>query len=103
MGNEQIEVSRDRGVATIQINRPERKNALTPEGFEQLAAHFEQVAANPDDRVVVLTGTANAFCSGADLSASPETLKRITAGPVAPLDEGKPTRVLARATVGAGT
>ncbi|WP_078393065.1 enoyl-CoA hydratase/isomerase family protein [Shouchella patagoniensis] len=54
-------------VATITLNRPEVKNALNQAAHEQLYSAFEK--ANEDDRVrvIVLTGSGNAFCSGADL------------------------------------
>jgi enoyl-CoA hydratase/carnithine racemase len=62
-----LEHSVERGVATIRLNRPERKNAFTLEMIDEWAAHL--VAARTDERVnvVVLTGTGDAFCSGADL------------------------------------
>ncbi|MDR0358657.1 MAG: enoyl-CoA hydratase/isomerase family protein [bacterium] len=62
-----LEHSVERGVATIQLNRPERKNAFTLEMIDEWAAHL--VDARTDDRVnvVVLTGAGDAFCSGADL------------------------------------
>jgi len=78
-----VELSRDRGVATIRLMRPEAQNALTPEHFDQLGAMFQEVAANPDDRVLVLTGSGQAFCAGADLKGSPDAAARIDQGPVA--------------------
>jgi methylglutaconyl-CoA hydratase len=57
-------------VATITLNRPERRNMLTATGMGQLAEHLRAVAADPAVRVIVLTGTGNTFCSGADLSAA---------------------------------
>ncbi len=58
------------GVATITLNRPEARNALSDELVDQLGAYLEQ--ANGDDRVraIVLTNTGNTFCAGADLSSS---------------------------------
>jgi methylglutaconyl-CoA hydratase len=57
-------------VATITLNRPERRNMLTATGMGQLAEHLRAVAVDPAVRVIVLTGTGNTFCSGADLSAA---------------------------------
>jgi 2-(1,2-epoxy-1,2-dihydrophenyl)acetyl-CoA isomerase len=65
------------------LNRPKVKNALTPELFNELGRYFDEVAANPDDRVMVLTGCGEAFCTGADLSSGGDQAKRITQGPVA--------------------
>ncbi len=77
-----IEIDRKDGIATITLRRPEKRNALTPEQFERLGACFEEVAANAEDRVLVLTGEGEAFCSGADLSGSGASLARISQGPV---------------------
>jgi methylglutaconyl-CoA hydratase len=58
------------GVATITMNRPERRNMLTATGMGLLAEHLRAAGADPAVRVIVLTGSGNTFCSGADLSAA---------------------------------
>ena len=63
-----ILVSEDAGVRTITFNRPERRNALTPEMQLELIAAMEEAAVS-SARVVVLRGAGEAFCSGLDLSA----------------------------------
>ncbi len=79
-----IVLTRDAGVATLRLNRPGVMNALTPELFSELGQHFDEIAANPDDRVLVLTGSGDAFCGGADLSGGGgEPAKRIGGGPIA--------------------
>ncbi len=85
MGNdpEAIQLTRQAGVATITLNRPNVKNALTPDLFNELGRCFDEIAANPDDRVMVLTGRGEAFCAGADLTGGGEQTKRITQGPIA--------------------
>ncbi|MBI2891682.1 MAG: enoyl-CoA hydratase/isomerase family protein [Nitrospirae bacterium] len=56
------------GIATIAINRPEARNALSPKVIEELNLAFEEAERQPDVRVVVLTGAGDkAFCAGADL------------------------------------
>jgi methylglutaconyl-CoA hydratase len=60
----------DGGVATITMNRPERRNMLTASGMGLLAEHLRTSGADPGVRVIVLTGSGNTFCSGADLSAA---------------------------------
>jgi methylglutaconyl-CoA hydratase len=55
-------------IRTIVLNRPERRNAMTPEMQMELLAAFEETAAS-DCRVLVLAGAGKAFCSGLDLSA----------------------------------
>lgn len=52
----------------VTLNRPDRKNAITRAMLDELAALLDEVERIPDDRVVVLTGAGDAFCSGADLT-----------------------------------
>jgi enoyl-CoA hydratase/carnithine racemase len=56
-------------VATIQLDRPERLNALTFEVYEELTEVFRQLDQEPSVRAVLLTGTGRAFCSGGDVEA----------------------------------
>jgi len=64
-----VRVERDgTGVVTVTMNRPERKNAINGDMWVELADVFDDIAGNRDDRVMVLTGAGDAFCSGADLS-----------------------------------
>jgi enoyl-CoA hydratase/carnithine racemase len=65
---ETIAVERDNGVITVTMNRPAKKNAVNRMMTLELTAVFREVRANPDDRVLVLTGAAGEFCSGADLT-----------------------------------
>ena len=80
---EAIQLTRQAGIATITLNRPQVNNALTPDLFSELGCLFDEVAANPDDRVMVLTGCGEAFCAGADLTGGGDQTKRITQGPLA--------------------
>lgn len=57
-----------RGVATVVMNRPERKNAIDQRMFEELLRVFREVEERTEDRVLVLTGTGGSFSAGADLS-----------------------------------
>jgi enoyl-CoA hydratase/carnithine racemase len=54
-------------VATITLNRPERKNPLTVDSYGELTGTFRALAAASDVRAVVLTGAGNNFCSGGDV------------------------------------
>src|SRR5277367_639760 len=60
-------VSDVEGVRRITLNRPERRNAMTPEMQEELMLAMEE-APESDCRVVVFAGAGDAFCSGLDLS-----------------------------------
>lgn len=67
---EKILVTRsDDGVVTLTLNRPERKNAIDGEMWQGLIDIFDEVAASTTDRVLVITGSSDSFCSGADLNA----------------------------------
>ncbi|HKO13219.1 MAG TPA: enoyl-CoA hydratase-related protein [Acidobacteriaceae bacterium] len=57
----------DSGIHTILLNRPEKRNALTPELIGELTQALEAAAANHNCRVVILTGAGSAFCAGLDL------------------------------------
>jgi enoyl-CoA hydratase/carnithine racemase len=55
------------GVATITLNRPERKNPLTFASYAELRDTFTALGAMPDVKVVILTGAGGNFCSGGDV------------------------------------
>jgi methylglutaconyl-CoA hydratase len=60
------------GVATLTLNRPDARNVLDAESLGGLLAGLESASADDDVRVVVLTGTGNTFCAGADLRGAAE-------------------------------
>jgi enoyl-CoA hydratase/carnithine racemase len=55
-------------IAVVTLNRPEKLNALNHELVEQVHGAFDEIRANNDCRVVVLTGAGRGFCSGLDLT-----------------------------------
>jgi len=55
------------GVATITLNRPERKNPLTFESYAELRDTFRSLTNNSDVKAVVFTGAGENFCSGGDV------------------------------------
>ena len=63
-----ILVAENEGVRTITLNRPERRNAMTPEMQLELIAAMEEASVS-SSRVVVFRGAGDAFCSGLDLTA----------------------------------
>lgn len=76
--------AKDGAVATLTFNRPEARNALTPEMLCRLADALQDFAADPALRVAILTGAGDqAFCAGGDLGL---TLPLLT-GARAPADE----------------
>ncbi len=62
-----IGITRDHSVMTIELQRPERRNALNTELVDSLRLAIEMVDLD-DVRVIVLTGAGTVFCAGADLS-----------------------------------
>jgi 2-(1,2-epoxy-1,2-dihydrophenyl)acetyl-CoA isomerase len=66
MTSQLIETFED-GVATLTLNRPEARNALTGDMLAALSAAVPRLAADPAVRLVVLTGAGGAFCAGGDV------------------------------------
>lgn len=66
--SEQILVNVDNKVATLQLNNPERLNALNQVMRLTLMRTLEHIEANDDIRVVIITGRGRAFSAGADLT-----------------------------------
>jgi 2-(1,2-epoxy-1,2-dihydrophenyl)acetyl-CoA isomerase len=69
--------SRDAGVLTLTLNRPEALNALNRETTQALRTAFDAAARDPEVGAIVLTGAGRAFCAGADLK---DVSARQTAG-----------------------
>jgi len=63
-----ILVTDDADIRTITLNRPERRNAMTPEMQSELISAMDESAVS-SCRVVIFRGAGDAFCSGLDLSA----------------------------------
>jgi enoyl-CoA hydratase/carnithine racemase len=56
-------------IATITLNRPDRMNAISPNLEAELHRAFDEADADRDVKVIVLTGSGNAFCAGMDMGA----------------------------------
>jgi methylglutaconyl-CoA hydratase len=63
-----LEVTRERGVARVTLNRPELRNAFDDALISQLTSTFRDLEADASVRVMVLAGNGPAFCAGADLN-----------------------------------
>lgn len=68
IATEPVLVSRDGAIATLTLNWPERRNALSVAMRHRLADAFEDIEADRTVRAVVLTGTGEHFCAGGDLT-----------------------------------
>jgi 2-(1,2-epoxy-1,2-dihydrophenyl)acetyl-CoA isomerase len=64
----------DGAVATITLNRPQARNALTAELKTELLAALRQAEVSPEVRSVLITGAGQAFCAGQDLREHAELL-----------------------------
>src|SRR5690242_8131183 len=70
---EHVQVSTDEAaVALLQLNRPEARNALSPEMMEEIASELERIDPDPEIRCVVLAGSDEVFAAGADIRAMSE-------------------------------
>ncbi|HVF37884.1 MAG TPA: enoyl-CoA hydratase family protein, partial [Sphingomicrobium sp.] len=68
------------GVATVTLNRPERKNPLTFDSYAELRDTFHELCFTPEVKCVVITGAGGNFCSGGDVHE--------IIGPLTRMDEG---------------
>jgi enoyl-CoA hydratase len=75
MSEESLYVSTTDGVMTIQLNRPQALNAVTPDLVYALDAAIDR--AQSEARAVIITGDARSFSSGADLAASSNGEKKV--------------------------
>src|ERR1700746_1356581 len=66
MSYKTIQLAYDAGVATITLNRPEKRNAISFELIDDLVRALSEVAKS-DAIVLIMTGAGKAFCSGLDL------------------------------------
>jgi enoyl-CoA hydratase/carnithine racemase len=71
-GGQLIERSIDGQVALLRIDRPEARNALSPEVMEELASELERLDPDPEVRCVVIAGSDVVFAAGADIKAMSE-------------------------------
>jgi enoyl-CoA hydratase/carnithine racemase len=64
----------DDGLATITLNRPDKRNAMNAAMFRELGDAADSAANDPDVRAVLVRGEGASFCAGIDLSAFGEQL-----------------------------
>src|ERR1700678_880244 len=66
MNYQTIQLMHDSGIATITLNRPEKRNAMSFALVRELMAAMDEIETSPAN-VVIFTGTGKAFCAGMDL------------------------------------
>ena len=72
MSDTELLIEREEGYAVLTLNRPEARNALSPQLLTQLCEAFRRLQGDRDVHAVVLTGAGKAFCAGLDLKAMAE-------------------------------
>jgi enoyl-CoA hydratase len=71
------------GITLLTLDRPERLNAMSRELVADLHTALDDIAADRDCRVVVLTGEGRGFCSGLDLKETGDFAREADGGPPA--------------------
>lgn len=69
-------VTRDDGIGTLALNRPDKLNAFAGRMREEIAAAVRELADDDAVRVLVITGAGRAFCAGADVGYMRELTER---------------------------
>jgi trans-feruloyl-CoA hydratase/vanillin synthase len=64
---ETLLVSNENGITTITFNRPEKRNAMSPQLHREMFDLLTEIRYDKETRVVVLTGAGDNFCAGQDL------------------------------------
>ena len=67
-----VQFSLDGGIATLTLNRPQHRNAMTPELLSGLKQALEEVRTQSDIDVLIVTGSGGVFCAGGDIKGMVE-------------------------------
>jgi enoyl-CoA hydratase/carnithine racemase len=76
MTYEAILVETSEQIATITLNQPEMRNPLTAQMIGELIQAIRQADQDPDVRVIVITGSGDAFCAGGNLNEFRRTMEK---------------------------
>ncbi|MDI3356895.1 enoyl-CoA hydratase-related protein [Pseudomonas sp. UYIF39] len=66
--NDAIQFERERGLLTLRLNRPDKKNALTRAMYHHLAEALKQADSDPEINAVLITGSTECFTAGNDIA-----------------------------------
>ncbi len=64
-----VAIEKEENIATVYLNRPEKRNAMNPLMFEELRTAFEEIRDDPETLVCIITGRGKAFSAGLDLTS----------------------------------
>src|SRR5580692_335926 len=64
---EAIHVEKNGGITWLMINRPDKRNAMSPQVHLEMDEVLDELAVDPETEVLVLTGAGNSFCAGQDI------------------------------------
>jgi trans-feruloyl-CoA hydratase/vanillin synthase len=64
---ETVRIERQGGIAFLIMNRPEKRNAMSPQLHMEMNEALDELAVDPKTEVLVLTGAGKAFCAGQDI------------------------------------
>ncbi len=67
MSEQHLIIEKADGYAVLTLNRPEARNALSPQLLTDLCQAFADLQQDAEVRAVILTGAGSAFCAGGDL------------------------------------
>jgi len=64
---ETIKVTKEQGITFVTFNRPEKRNAMSPQLHREMDEALDELAIDPQTEVLVITGAGEAFCAGQDI------------------------------------
>jgi feruloyl-CoA hydratase/lyase len=62
-----IQVTKEQGITFVTFNRPEKRNAMSPQLHREMDELLDELAIDPQTQVLVITGAGEAFCAGQDI------------------------------------
>jgi len=70
-----IELAVEDGIATLRLNRPEKRNAMSDDMRSEFIEALEKISADKAIRALVLTGNGKGFCAGGDITGMEKRMK----------------------------
>jgi feruloyl-CoA hydratase/lyase len=62
-----IQVTKEQGITFVTFNRPDKRNAMSPQLHREMDELLDELAIDPQTQVLVITGAGEAFCAGQDI------------------------------------